>query len=280
MIFRQGNHKDDFFRSIADSGNYTPSLVVLVHQESEETMGSNFTGGTMQPPPTPVSQQRTQPLQIKFTIETDWTGCKSIHERVLDFDFFKFFFKSLRQFFLLFLSNYSFKTQNPTTLALPGGYAKRLSNSTTTNHTALQIWKAMATSHDQVEGEEDEYVVLDLDAVSEQVHIPPNAPYVLSGLDTSNPILIIDDKIKLIGEYEETLGSCIVLSETDAPPDFYEQTGPSEANLFSGKLIINPNQVPKKQVKPVCQLQRILRFKLLSETQTDSTIEQSSMKPE
>ncbi|KAI3676320.1 hypothetical protein L1987_85926 [Smallanthus sonchifolius] len=24
MIFRQGNHKDDFFRSIADSGNYTP----------------------------------------------------------------------------------------------------------------------------------------------------------------------------------------------------------------------------------------------------------------
>ncbi|KAI3755802.1 hypothetical protein L1987_55608 [Smallanthus sonchifolius] len=131
----------------------------------------------------------------------------------------------------------------------------------------------MATSHDQVGVEEDEYVVLDLDAVSEQVHIPPNAPYVLSGLDTLNPILIIDDKIKLIGEYEETLGSCIVLSETDAPPDVHEETGPSEANHFSGKLIINPNQVPKKQVKPVCQLQRILRFKLLSEAQTDSTIE-------
>lgn len=38
----------------------------------------------------------------------------------------------------------------------------------------------MATSHDDVEGEEDEYVVLDLDSVSAQVHIPPNAPYVLS----------------------------------------------------------------------------------------------------
>lgn len=38
----------------------------------------------------------------------------------------------------------------------------------------------MATSHDQVESEEDEYVILDLDAVSEQIHIPPNAPYILS----------------------------------------------------------------------------------------------------
>ncbi|KAI3773348.1 hypothetical protein L1987_47874 [Smallanthus sonchifolius] len=67
--------------------------------------------------------------------------------------------------------------------------------------------KAMATSHDQVGVEEDEYVVLDLDAVSEQ-----------------------------IGEYEETLGSCNVLSETDAPPDVHEETGPSEANLFSGLI--------------------------------------------
>ncbi|KAK9077501.1 hypothetical protein SSX86_005838 [Deinandra increscens subsp. villosa] len=137
----------------------------------------------------------------------------------------------------------------------------------------------MATSHDQVESEEDEYVILDLDAVSEQVHIPPNAPYILSGLDTLNPILIIDDKIKLIGEYEETVGTCIVFSENDAPPEVHEETGPSEANLFSGKCIVNPNQVPRKQVKPVCQLQRILRFKLLPEAQPDSTTEQSSMKP-
>ncbi|KAI7733001.1 hypothetical protein M8C21_024992 [Ambrosia artemisiifolia] len=137
----------------------------------------------------------------------------------------------------------------------------------------------MATSHDQVEGEEDEYVVLDLDAVYEQVDIPPNAPYVLSGLDTLNPILIIDDKIKLIGEYVETVGTCIVFSENDAPPEVHEETGPSEAYLFSGKPITNPNQVPRKQVKPVCQLQKILRFKLLSEVQPDSAINQSSMKP-
>nr|GEX78936.1 phospholipase A1-IIdelta-like [Tanacetum cinerariifolium] len=76
----------------------------------------------------------------------------------------------------------------------------------------------MATSADQMEGEEDEYIMLDLDGVCpSQVHIPPNASYVLTGLDTLNPILIIDDKIKLIGEYEETIGTCIVLSETAEP---------------------------------------------------------------
>lgn len=30
------------------------------------------------------------------------------------------------------------------------------------------------------EVEEEEYVLIDLDAVLDQVHIPPNAPYVLS----------------------------------------------------------------------------------------------------
>ncbi|XP_012084947.1 general transcription factor 3C polypeptide 6 isoform X3 [Jatropha curcas] len=63
------------------------------------------------------------------------------------------------------------------------------------------------------EDQEEEYVVLDLDAISGQVDIPPDAPYVLSGLDTLNPTLIIDGKLKLIGEYEETIGTCLVFSE-------------------------------------------------------------------
>ncbi|PWA39919.1 transcription factor TFIIIC, tau55-related protein [Artemisia annua] len=135
----------------------------------------------------------------------------------------------------------------------------------------------MTTSADQVEGEEDEYIILDLDGVCpSQVHIPPNAPYVLTGLDTLNSILIIDDKIKLIGEYEETIGTCIVFSENDAPPVVHEETGPSETHLSARRS--SKNQGPKKLVKPVCQLQKILRFKLLSDSQTDSSIEQSSMK--
>ena len=37
---------------------------------------------------------------------------------------------------------------------------------------------------------------------------------------------------------------------------------PSEAYLFSGKCIIDPNQTPSKQVKPVPQLYKILKCRL------------------
>ncbi|XP_062024907.1 uncharacterized protein LOC133740991 isoform X2 [Rosa rugosa] len=46
--------------------------------------------------------------------------------------------------------------------------------------------------------EEEEYVLLDLDSVYSQLQIPPNAPYVLSGLDTMQPVLILDGKFKLV----------------------------------------------------------------------------------
>ncbi|KAG4120839.1 hypothetical protein ERO13_D11G168400v2 [Gossypium hirsutum] len=116
---------------------------------------------------------------------------------------------------------------------------------------------------DYGEEEDSEYVLLDLETVRGQIDIPPNAPYTLSGLDTMNPILIIDKKVKLIGEYEETIGTCFVFSEDEASPVVHEETGPSEANLFSGKYILDPNQAPRKQVKPVARLQKILKFRLL-----------------
>ncbi|KAF6141423.1 hypothetical protein GIB67_021239 [Kingdonia uniflora] len=68
------------------------------------------------------------------------------------------------------------------------------------------------------EEEEEEYVLLDLEDVCGQVDIPPDAPYVLSGLDTLNPVLIIDNKLKLMGEYTETVGTCYVFSESDYDP--------------------------------------------------------------
>ncbi|XP_010644208.1 uncharacterized protein LOC100257155 isoform X1 [Vitis vinifera] len=119
--------------------------------------------------------------------------------------------------------------------------------------------------NESVEEEEEEYVLLNLDEVRGQVDIPPNAPYVLSGLDTPNPILVIGDSLKLIGEYEETIGTCLVFSEGQATPVVHEETGPSEANLFSGTFIIDPNQAPAKEVKPIASLQKILRFRLLHE---------------
>ncbi|XP_030932204.1 general transcription factor 3C polypeptide 6 isoform X1 [Quercus lobata] len=124
--------------------------------------------------------------------------------------------------------------------------------------------------------DEEEFVLLDLSSVSGELDIPANAPYVLSGLDTLNPVLIIDGKLKLIGEYEETIGTCLVFTEEDGNPVVHEEVGPSEANLFSGKCIIDPNQTPSKQVKPVTQLQKILKFRLATDADIQcSTAEQT-----
>lgn len=49
------------------------------------------------------------------------------------------------------------------------------------------------------------------------------------------------------------------------------ETGPSEANLFSGAGIIDPNQPASKEVKPVAQLQKILKFRLADVDCNDST---------
>uniref|UniRef100_A0A7N1A523 Transcription factor TFIIIC triple barrel domain-containing protein n=1 Tax=Kalanchoe fedtschenkoi TaxID=63787 RepID=A0A7N1A523_KALFE len=113
---------------------------------------------------------------------------------------------------------------------------------------------------------EEEYVMLNLDEVVDKVSIPPNAPYVLSGLDTLNPILIIDNRLKLIGEYDETIGTCYVFSEQDDAHVVHEETGPSETNLFSGVCIIDSNQPTTKQVRPISSLHKIIRFRIFENT--------------
>ncbi|XP_058773769.1 uncharacterized protein LOC131647980 [Vicia villosa] len=125
-----------------------------------------------------------------------------------------------------------------------------------------------ATPHDNHE-DQDEFVLLDLDGVYDLIDIPPNASYVLRGLDTLNPVLIIDDKFKLIGEYDETIGTCIAFEEHDTPV-VHEETGPSEANLFAGRKLIDSSQPPTKQVKPVCQLHKVLKFKLSPDSEIRS----------
>ncbi|CAN6560910.1 unnamed protein product [Malus baccata var. baccata] len=122
--------------------------------------------------------------------------------------------------------------------------------------------------------EEEEYVLLDLDSVSSHFEIPPNAPYSFSGLNTEHPVLTIGDKLKLIGEYQETIGTCLIFKE-DASPAVHEEMGPSEANLFAGKCIMDPNQSPSKQVKPVTSLQRILKFRLAPNLEPHVPPEQS-----
>ncbi|CAN8270188.1 unnamed protein product [Cochlearia groenlandica] len=88
------------------------------------------------------------------------------------------------------------------------------------------------------EEEEDEYVLIDLDDVARHIDIPSQAPYTLSGLDTLNPILTIDGKIKLVGEYLETIGTCLA---------------------FSDKGEVSSCE---KTVEPVAKLHKILKFRL------------------
>ncbi|KAK9688939.1 hypothetical protein RND81_09G023200 [Saponaria officinalis] len=120
---------------------------------------------------------------------------------------------------------------------------------------------------------QEEYVLLDLDAVCGQIDIPPNEPYTLSGLDTLNPILTIGDKLKLIGEYEETIGTCLIFSENETAPTVDDDRGSSRGNHSKDTNIGGPNQVSSKQVKPITSLQKILKFRLLLETdeQNNST---------
>ncbi|CAJ2659620.1 unnamed protein product [Trifolium pratense] len=110
-----------------------------------------------------------------------------------------------------------------------------------------------ATPHE----DQDEYVLLDLDGVYGLIDIPPNANYVLT-----------------VGEYEETIGTCIAFSEQDTPVG-HEETEPSETNLVSGTRLIDSSQPSTKQVKPVCQLHKILKFKLSPDSEIRTAEEAS-----
>ncbi|ERM93907.1 hypothetical protein AMTRI_Chr12g238430 [Amborella trichopoda] len=123
----------------------------------------------------------------------------------------------------------------------------------------------METNTDKSENveEEEEYILLDLDSI--RPNIPANASYTLSGLNTMNPVLTIGGKLKLIGEWQETIGTFFVFSESDeSTPVMHEETGPSETNMFKGKCIVESDEKPRKQIKSVCNLQKVLKFRLPS----------------
>ncbi|KAG0497063.1 hypothetical protein HPP92_001462 [Vanilla planifolia] len=96
---------------------------------------------------------------------------------------------------------------------------------------------------------DEEYVLLDLDSVCFQADIPPNAPYVLSGLDTMNPILTIGKTLRLVGEYQETVGTCYVFSEIGSSRVIQQPMGDS-------------NQASSDQIRSVLTVHKILKFRL------------------
>ncbi|URD82967.1 hypothetical protein MUK42_02961 [Musa troglodytarum] len=90
------------------------------------------------------------------------------------------------------------------------------------------------------------------------------------GLDTAKPVLVIGD-LKLIGEYQDTVGTCYIFSEGDgAPTVTCSETKPSETNVFKDKQFLDSKQAPSKQVKPIASLHKILKFKLVTEDQNET----------
>ncbi|XP_024521143.1 uncharacterized protein LOC9632399 [Selaginella moellendorffii] len=112
---------------------------------------------------------------------------------------------------------------------------------------------------DQASAIEEEYILLDLEEVFHGGAIPTNCPYTLSGLDTLNPILTLGNGLKLIGEYEDTVGSCIVFSESDEPTETIRDP------VFPLDIVDPTKQPIQKVVKRVCSLQKKLKFRVMSD---------------
>ncbi|NP_001142445.2 hypothetical protein Zm00014a_012796 [Zea mays] len=111
----------------------------------------------------------------------------------------------------------------------------------------------------EIDEEEEEYVLLELDNCLYS-DMSPGAPFVLSGLDTLTPTLIIGDSLKMIGEYEETIGTCYLFSETEAEPKpTSNEMAPSEEN--TDKQVSSSKEAPSKEVNHLASVQKILKFR-------------------
>jgi len=112
---------------------------------------------------------------------------------------------------------------------------------------------------EEEEAEEEEYVLLELDHCLYS-DILPGTPFALSGLDTLTPTLTVGDGLKMIGEYEETVGTCYLYSESEAEPKPpTDETAPS--NITTEKPVSNSKEAPSKEVNHLASVQKILKFR-------------------
>ncbi|XP_066346543.1 uncharacterized protein [Miscanthus floridulus] len=122
----------------------------------------------------------------------------------------------------------------------------------------LEKDKKLGQEEEEVEVEEEEYVLLELDDCLYS-DISPGAPFVLSGLDTLTPTLIVGNGLKMIGEYKETVGTCYVFSESAQPEPLSNETPPSEEN--TDKPTNSSKEAPSKEVNHLASVQKVLKFR-------------------
>ncbi|KAH8963796.1 hypothetical protein BDL97_04G030900 [Sphagnum fallax] len=92
------------------------------------------------------------------------------------------------------------------------------------------------------EEEETEYVVLDLDEVFNGAAVPANCPYTLT-----------------IGEYEETMGSVLIFSESDTATQEHNDERDFPTPIDPDTRV----KEVKKRVQSVCKLERRLKFRVM-----------------
>ncbi|KAK8946256.1 hypothetical protein KSP40_PGU009529 [Platanthera guangdongensis] len=83
------------------------------------------------------------------------------------------------------------------------------------------------------------------------------------GLDTLNPVLCIGDRLKLIGEYQETIGTCFLFSEEDT--EMVVSTEPESSGvdfLASQQYVSGPNEAPAMQIRHAATAHKVLKFRL------------------
>ncbi|KAI5065114.1 hypothetical protein GOP47_0019809 [Adiantum capillus-veneris] len=127
----------------------------------------------------------------------------------------------------------------------------------------------MASAVEEGDKEEKEYVLLEF----EDGWLPnSNTRFSLSGLGTMNPILVLEDGTKMVGHYEDTVGTCILFAEDEegrVKIDHETRVRRKELGVDS-----NPNplfvrsfskeeQSKPREVEPVCALHKRLMFRVV-----------------
>ncbi|KQJ83725.1 hypothetical protein BRADI_5g16490v3 [Brachypodium distachyon] len=91
---------------------------------------------------------------------------------------------------------------------------------------------------------------------------------VFQGLDTLTPSLVVGDGLKMIGEYEETVGICYLFSESDAQPKpIHGEAARAKENkdrqTSSSKE--GMKEAAPKEVKHLASVQKILKFRSIND---------------
>ncbi|MCO5583825.1 hypothetical protein L7F22_037740 [Adiantum nelumboides] len=127
----------------------------------------------------------------------------------------------------------------------------------------------MASAADEGGKAEKEYVLLEF----EDGWLPnSNTRFSLSGLDTLNPTIVLEDGTRMVGHYEDTVGTCIFFAEDEEGRLKLDDETKVRRKELNADSIPNPlfvrsfskdEQSKPREVEPVCALHKKLIFRVI-----------------